>query len=197
MGTVRTRRGPSRVPLVLDAELTGRIGLADARAPRGGDVTGILLGLGLVDGDLEVAPGRGRRPCQVAGDGRALDVVGVTAELVEPIRRRLGAVDGLQPVEVLRHVGRARHEGAHHARADAVPARGGVLDDPVLHRDLGERVEKPVDLADRNLTRKSRIRGTVGANALEHAVVSPSGVPLVEKEVMRDAPCHHARRGAG
>ena len=45
MRAVRTRCGTPRVSLVLDAELAGRISLADARAPRGGDVTGVLLGL--------------------------------------------------------------------------------------------------------------------------------------------------------
>ena len=91
MGTAHGRGAASGVALVLDAELAGGILLAGVLGgTSGGDIAWVLLGLGEVDGDLQLAPTCGRGPLDVAGDGGAAYVATVAAELVEPVGRGFG-----------------------------------------------------------------------------------------------------------
>ena len=80
MGTAVGCGGASRVALVLDAQLTGGILLARVFGGTGrGNIARVLLRLGQVDGDLQVAPVGGGAPFDIARDGGAAHVAGVAA----------------------------------------------------------------------------------------------------------------------
>ena len=118
----RDRGGAARIALVLEAELAGGI-LDVVRGSTGGrDVARVLLGLGLVDRDLQVAPGGGSGPGDVARDGRAADVVDVAAEAVEPVGRLTGARRLAKLREGARDLGRPRHQRAHDPHVETVAA---------------------------------------------------------------------------
>ena len=102
VGTAVGCGGASGVPLVFDAELAGRILLARVLGGTGcGNVARVLLGLGEVDGYLEIAPVGGGAPLDVARDGGAAHIAGVAAQAVEPVGRGAGLVDAHAPIELL------------------------------------------------------------------------------------------------
>ncbi len=179
------------IALVLHAELAGRVHVAvGGGGPCRGDVAGVLLGLGEVDGDLEVAPAGGRHPGHVAGDGRAAHVAGVAAEAVEPVGggpRPLGGLDGAEGGV---HDGGARDEPAHHGHGGAVAAAGGVLVEAVGHGDVGQaaedRLEVEVALGQVALGQVGPAMGTaVGTHGLEQGVARPGPVRRVHEAAAR------------
>ncbi len=177
------RRAAPGVALVLDAELAGRVLLARrlGRARRG-DVARVLLGLGEVDRDLEVAPAGGGAPLDVARDGGAAHVAGVAADAVEPVGRRPGALVGEKPLKGGDRLGGTRHERAHDAHGDAVAPARGVLDLAVLDGEVGEggerRLEVELGLAARSLREHPVLvgAGPERPDGLERCVVGPDAV---------------------
>ena len=78
----------ARVALVFRAQ--GAFGIAGLRRELGrGDGARVLLGLGEVDGDVQLAVFAGVGPLFILRDAVAADVVGVLAEAVEPVGRLL------------------------------------------------------------------------------------------------------------
>ena len=105
------------VALVLHAEGAGRVLVAcragRAGGARTGDVTRVLFGLRLVDGDLEVAPARGAGPLEVPRDGGPPNVVDVAAQPIEPIGCRNGPLAPRNRPEAPAHLGRPCHNRPH------------------------------------------------------------------------------------
>ena len=109
VGTAVGCGGASGVALVLDAELAGGILLARVFGGAGrGNVARVLLRLGQVDSDFQVTPVGGSAPFDVARDGGAAHIAGVTAQTVEPVGRGAGLVDAHTSVELLVYNRRAR-----------------------------------------------------------------------------------------
>ena len=179
------RRAAPGVALVLDAELARRVLLARGlgRARRR-DVARVLLGLGEVDRDLEVAPAGGGAPLDVARDGGAAHVARVAADAVEPVGGRLG-VFLHERVEDGDGLGRARHQGAHDAHGHAVATVCRVLDAAVGHRDLREVGERGLEVELGRLRVEVRLLrqdpgllrpGPERPDGLERGVVRPDAV---------------------
>ena len=207
MGAAVGSGGASRVALVLDAQLTGGILLARVLGRTGcGDIARVLLGLRQVDSDLQVAPVGGGTPFDVARDGGAAHVTGVTAQTIEPVGRGAGLVDAHASVELLVYNRRPRHERAHDAHGDAVAARRRVLGSAVGNGVLGKRgkralqvkIGERIGVQERELLvlqRPSHVeRRTRGADALENGVVGPDAVILSDHESM-DGILNQALRG--
>ena len=191
MSAAVCRGGASRVAFVLDAQLTGGILLACIFGGTGcGNIARVLFGLGQVDGDLQVTPVGGGAPLDVARDGGAAHVTGVTAQAVEPVGRGAGFVDAHAAAEFLVYNRRPWHEHTHNAHGDPVAARCRVLGGTVGNsgfREHGERafqikVGEGVGVHKRNfldLERPGHVeRGTRGADALQNGVVGPDAVVL-------------------
>ena len=135
--------GASGIALVFDAELAGGILLARVLGCTcHSDISRVLLGLGQVDGNLQVAPVGWGVPFDVARDGGTAHVAGVAAQAVEPVGRGAGLVDAHASVELLVYNRRPRHECAHDAHGDAVAARCRVLGGAVGNGGLGKRGER-------------------------------------------------------
>ena len=147
---VRAARGlgrATRVALVLDAELAGRVLLARVSGGAGtGDVARVLLGLGAVDRDLEAAPVRGRLPGDVARDGGAVHVADVAAQVIEPTRGHARPLAREGVVEGERHLGGAGREQPHHPHGRAVAPGGGVLGLTVRDGLLREARERALEV---------------------------------------------------
>ena len=194
------RGRPAGVALVFQTELAGGVRGVALCSARGRDVAGVLLGLGLVDGDLQVAPPGVRGPRDVACDGRAAHVVDVAAEPVEPIGGLL-RTDGIdKPPKRVRHLRGPRHQRAHDAHAEPVAAGRGVLGLPVGHADLGQPRQTAVEVKRGRRLRffprrpvcvqravcLREVRAIPCADALQNTVVGPpriAGVdnPLVDR----------------
>ena len=139
MGAMGIGSRTARVPLVLHAKLTGRVGLTCWRCSGSSNVTRILLGLRLVDGNLELAPARSRRPGDIARNGRLTHVVHIAAELVEPIGTRLWSPCGNKGIKTPCNLRRARHDGTHDTHCQTVATRGRILRLTSLHTRLSKR----------------------------------------------------------
>ena len=116
---------PAGVAQVLGAELAARVGLGGPRLlllQRGGYGLGVLLGLGEVDRDVQVAVARGGDPLAVAGDAVGADVVAVLGQAVEVVRGGLGRVLVALP-ERADDLARARGDAAHEASVQQIAAR--------------------------------------------------------------------------
>ena len=183
--------GASRVAFVFDAQLAGGILLARVLGSTGcGDIARVLLRLGQVDGDLEVAPVGGGAPFDIARDGGAAHVTGVTAQAVEPVGRGAGLVDAHASVELLVYNRRPRHERAHDAHGDAVASRCRILGGTVGNGDLGKcgkrafkvKVGQGIGVQEReflDLERPGHVECRFrGADALQNGVVCPDAIVL-------------------
>ena len=183
--------GSSGVALVFDAELAGGILLARVLGSAGrGNVARVLLGLGQVDGYLEIAPVGWGAPFDVARDGGTAHIAGVAAQTVEPVGRGAGLVDAHASIELLVYNRRPRHKHAHDAHSDAVAARCRVLGSAVGDGGLGKsgeralqiKVGEGIGVQKRELLGLQRPghveRGACGANALKNGVVGPDAVVL-------------------
>ena len=116
---------PARIALVLHAELALGVGALGGQLG-GGDGLGVFFGLGEVDGDVQIAVRRFGDPLQVPLDAVAADVVGVLAELVEPVGGSLGAFLLVPLLKVGADDGGARGQDAHEFGVKEV-AGGGVV----------------------------------------------------------------------
>ena len=190
--TVGCCRTPG-VALVFDAELAGGILFARVLGGTGGsDIARVLLGLGEVDGDLQVAPVGGGAPFDVARDSGTTHVAGVAAQTVEPVRRGAGLVDAHAAVEFLVYNRRPRHQHAHDAHGDAVAARCRVLGGTVDNGGLGKRgkralqvkIGERIGVQERELLVLQRPghveRRARSTDALQNGVVCPDAIVLAD-----------------
>ena len=92
------------------------------------DGLGVLLGLGQVDGDFQLAVGGGSAPLDVLGNLRSADIVRYHAEIIEPVGGSLGALFDVQLVELFADFALAGHQGTHQAglKVDAVLGHSAV-----------------------------------------------------------------------
>ena len=179
VGAARGARGAAGVALVFDAELAGGVLLAGVLGGAcSGDLARVLLGLGEIDGYLQAAPARGRDPLDVLRDGRAANVAGVAAQLVEPAGGGLGALARGELVKAGGDLGGLGHEQAHHAAGRAVASAGGVVRRAVLDGRLRNHGERGVEVKARVRRRFALGKHPAlewgragGAGALEHGVV--------------------------
>ena len=145
LAQILTRRvvEASRVALVLVAQKAFRVG-ALLLQERRGDGLRILLRLRQVDGDVKGAVFRRGGPLPVPADAVAADVVGVTAHLIEPVRRLLRRifVQFIENPDSLRRPGR---ETAHELRVEEIPLRDAAADHAaglrVVQQDLQKALE--------------------------------------------------------
>ncbi len=134
----------SGIALVLEAQLALRV-RALLRGLGGRDVSRVLLRLREVDGDVDVPEFTGHAPADVLRDPGGPDVVGVLAELVEPVGRLLGRFT-IQASERLDDVGRPRGDGTHEGGVEQVPAGDALaLQKALLRRIVDESVEDVVE----------------------------------------------------
>ena len=140
---------PARIALVLHAELALGVGALRSQLC-GCDGFGVFFGLRQVDGDVEVAIRSPGHPLDVPLDAVAADVIGVLAELVEPVGGGLGAV-GLVPLfEVGPHDAGAGRQYTHEPGVEEVAGRGAVVADApgcgIVHQRFQDALE--VGVAD-------------------------------------------------
>ena len=102
-----------------------------------GDGLGVLLRLGQVDRDVDVAVGRRGLPADILLRAVAADIVGVLAELVVPVGRLRGRYRVFF-AEHADHLGRARHKAVHEAGVEEVAGGDAVLDDAAGNRFVKE-----------------------------------------------------------
>ena len=108
----------ARVALVFRAQ--GAFGIAGLRRELGcGDGARVLLGLGEVDGDVQLAVFAGVGPLFVLRDAVAADVVGVLAEAVEPVGRLLRG-DLVERMEAGADLVRPGRQHAHELRVEQI-----------------------------------------------------------------------------
>ena len=106
-----------------------------------GDIARVLLRLGKVDGNLQLAGLGVLKEAHVFGDAVHLDVVAVAAEFVEPLRSRRGAAFLVELEEALAHALRLGREQAHQFGGEQVAVFAAVLDDALHRGGAGQRVE--------------------------------------------------------
>ena len=123
---------PSRVALVLPAELAFWIAALGGGLRRGNGL-GVLLRLGQVDGDVQLAVGGGGRPLPVPRNAVTPDVVRVLTEAVEPVRGLLqvGLIPSPEFTDDLSGAGR---QYAHQLGIEQVAAGDVVLYDTPRRR---------------------------------------------------------------
>ena len=121
----------------------------------GGDGLGVLLGLGEIDGDVDVAVLGVSRPLEILCNSVASYIVGVAGELVEVVGCRLGR--GLiELLELGNNAGGAVNEHAHDLGVEEVAIDHRVtLDESCLYRV----VEKIVEY----LTKRSSLLSVIGS----------------------------------
>ena len=130
---------PARVALIFPAELA--LGVAALGGGLGGgDGPGVLLRLGEVDGDVQIAVLRGGNPLHVSGNAVAADVVRILAEPVIPVRGRLGRLGVFLPEgpDDLRGAG---GENSHQAGVKEVPAGDVPLNHPPLYGKFRQQAQ--------------------------------------------------------
>ena len=116
---------PAGVALVLGAQLAPGIG-GGGQVPGGGNSLGVLLRLGEVDGNVQLAVLGGRLPLHILGDPVPADVIGVLAELIIPVGGLLGVLRP-QGLEFVNHLAGTGGESAHDLGVKKVPVDNGVL----------------------------------------------------------------------
>ena len=192
----RVRRRSAAIALVLAAERARRVLLPRGSRRGGGDVTWVLLGLRLVDGDLEVPPLRWARPLEVPRDGGAPDVVDVAAEPIEPVGRSKRSLAAPNRAEASGHLGRPSHDRPHESHGNAVSARSAILRGAAFYRSVrqGREVALKVVPVEKNLGLRPREVSGGGRRlprALEETVVGPALVPWFDYAMLdgiRDNP---------
>ena len=155
----REGRAAPRVAGVLHAQHAGRIA-GGLLQPRRRDVARVLLGLGQVDGDVQLAHHRGRLVLDVARDVVHADVVDVAAQLVEPVGGVFRALGVAAVVEFAAHLGGPGGDAAHQPGGKRVALALRVGAHAAPHRVLGQR-RKVGRRGGRQLDRL-RLIGTVG-----------------------------------
>ena len=123
---------PSRVALVLPAELALRIAPL-GRCFRRGDGLRVLLRLGEIDGDVQLAVGGGGLPLSVPRNAVTADVVRVLTEAVKPVcgLLRVGLIPSPEFTDDLSGAGR---QYAHQLRVEKVAADRVILYDAPRRR---------------------------------------------------------------
>ena len=116
---------PAGVALVLGAQLAPGVG-GGGQVLGGGDGLGVLLRLGQVDGDVQLAVLGGGLPLHVLGDAVPADVVGVLAESVVPIGGRFGGIF-IEEMELVPHFIGPGRQPAHQLGVKQVAVDDGVL----------------------------------------------------------------------
>ena len=116
---------PAPVALVFGAELAPGIGGGGQIFCRRNGL-GVLLRLGQVYGNIQLAVLRGGLPLHVLGDAVPADVVGVLTELVVPVGGLFGVL-GVEGLELRAHLGGPGGETAHQLRVKQVPVDHGIF----------------------------------------------------------------------
>ena len=107
----------------------------------GGDGTGILLRLGEIDGDLQLAERSIRQPFFIPGHAGGTDIVGILAQGVEIIRRHLGG-QLIPQAELLVHLAGAGRQCAHQPGVEQILLCDGISADTVFHRIGHQRLQQ-------------------------------------------------------
>ena len=107
-----------------------------------GDLLGILLRLGQVDGDFQLARGAVCKVAHVLGDGVHLDVVAHAAHVVEVLGGLLRFACINQAQEGVANLLGGRRHQAHDPGREQIPRIAHVLDDALLHRQVAQSAQK-------------------------------------------------------
>ena len=135
----------ARIALVLHAELALGI-CALLCVPGSGDGLGILLRLGKVDGDVQIAIFGMRHPFLIPADAVTADVVRVLAEFIKIIGRFLRGV-GIMCAESADDLAGAGHQGTHDLRIEQIPVHHAVvLQKSVLRRIVQHILQNALQL---------------------------------------------------
>ena len=165
----------ARVALVLHAQQAlGVAGLG--RVLRRGDGLRVLLRLGEVDGDDQVAVFRRRQPAHVLLDAIAADVVGVLGKPVIPVRCLPGRFR-VQFGELRAHLPGRRGQYAHQLGVQKVPAGDVAFAGAPLHRVVQQHLQ---DLLQRRLG-GLRVLIAVQAQGVDQLVDRPGPVALLDQ----------------
>ena len=164
------------VALVLPAELT--LGIAALRgALGGGDGLGVLLRLGEVDGDVQVAVFCPRHPFDVFRNAVAANIAGVLTEGVVPVRSGPGAL-GIALLEAGDDLTGPGGKHAHELGVQQVPAGDIPLDEPPLDREVHQTGE---GVLQSQVQRLLRLGELLEVQDLQKAVDSPDPVRGFDK----------------
>ena len=121
-----------------------------------GDVPGILLRLGEVDGDLQLAAGRIVEEAHVLGDAVHADVVHILAQLIEVVRGGLRALFAIQAHKALADQLGMGGQRAHDLRGKQIALLHAVGEQAARRRQLHQRLQN-----GRSGLRRSGARGAV------------------------------------
>ena len=167
---------PARIALVLHAQLT--LGIrALLRVSCRRDGLGILLRLGQVDGDVQIAVFGMRHPFLVAADAVTADVVRVLAEFIKIFGRLLRRI-GIMRAESADDLAGTGNQRAHDLRIKKIPVYHAViLQKPVVRRIIQHILQDALQLRDQLrllafIRRDGRVRvlQLVQAKQLQQAV---------------------------
>ncbi len=168
---------PARVALIFPAELA--LGVAALGGGLGGgDGPGVLLRLGEVDGDVQIAVLRGSHPLHIPGDAVTADVVRVLAEPVIPVRRLLPALGAARPKFPYDRAGPGRQD-AHEPGVQQITA-GNVVPDDAPRRGIVQQSTQ--DLLQRGIPQGFlRLPEAVQLQRRQQLVPGPDPVRLFDQ----------------
>ena len=114
------------IALVLSAELALGIGALRGQLC-GGNGLGVLLRLGEVDGDVQIAVGGLGDPFQIPLDAVAADIIGILTELIEPVGSGLRAFVFVALLKIGAHDAGTRSQHTHEFGVEQIAGGGIVL----------------------------------------------------------------------
>ena len=153
------------IALILHAQQA--LGITRLRRQLGsGNRAGILLGLGQIDGNVQLAVFAGVLPLFILGDTVAADVVGILAQLVKPVRRLLGILL-IQRLKGLAHLMREGREHAHQLGVKQLPRRAVIVAHAAGNRIVRQLVQRFGQTA---VSRRSIIRQRVHLHDFQNTV---------------------------
>ena len=107
-----------------------------------GDLLGILLRLGQVDGDFQLTRGAVGKVAHVLGDGVHLDVVAHAAHVVEILGGLLRLARVNQAQEGVADFLGGRGHQTHDPGGEQIPRIAHILDEALLHRQVAQGAQK-------------------------------------------------------
>ena len=166
-------RRVTRISLVVVAKQA--LGIAALRQKLcSGNGLGILLGLGQIDGNIDIAVLRGRFPLEVTADTVAANVVAVARQLIKVVGRLLGR-NGIERIKLADNLGGSGRDLPHDRGVEKVAIHHAVLTKSVCHGIVTQSAQNVLQRRDRFV----RFGGVIGQ--LQHLKHPIGGVNTVAR----------------
>ncbi len=172
---------PARIALVLRAQLAAWIS-GSGQVPCGGDGLGVLLRLGQVDGDVQLAVLGLHFPLHVSGNPIPADVVGVLAELIVPVGGFLRGLS-VQGPELPDHLGGPGGKYPHQPGVQQIPIGNGILlQYAPLNRIIQQRLQRSGQFGQGQLFRQG---AAVQRQGLQQGIDRPHPVLRLNEPLLQ------------